>query len=105
MIYGAIWNKREGIGFAEIGKPKVNLPSCSDCIKKGLKAYFVPKADKTEVLNQSEPKASESQILKKLESKIPKSKALNKPEPKTSKVHILKRPEPMTSKSKVLIRS
>jgi len=40
------------IGFAE-GKPiKTNLKSCSDCIKEGLKTYFVPEADKIEEVIQ-----------------------------------------------------
>jgi len=61
MIYNFRRNRGEGTGFTkEFGKPKITPPPCPDCIKKGLKAYFVLVADKTKVLNHSEPEASES---------------------------------------------
>jgi len=105
MIYRVKRNKWEGIGFTkEYSKPKAIQPLCSNCIKKGLKAYLVPEVGKNEVLNQSEPEDSESQTLNKSEPKIPKFNVLNKPESKTSKIEILKRPEPMTSKSQVLLK-
>jgi hypothetical protein len=89
MIYGIYQNSGSGIGFTE-GKPNViNPKSCFDCIKEGLKTYFVPEANKTEVVIQSEPEASDSKTVN-----ISKSKVVNNSESKTSKIHILKRPEP-----------
>jgi hypothetical protein len=47
MIYGIYQSSGRGIGFTE-GKPNVvNRKSCSDCIKDGLKTYFVLQADKS----------------------------------------------------------
>ena len=43
MIYGIHRNKSKGIGFTD-GKPnEVNLKSCLDYIKEGLKAYLCQK--------------------------------------------------------------
>jgi len=42
MIYNSYKNNGKGIGFSE-GKPnEFNLKACCECIKEGLKTYFVP---------------------------------------------------------------
>lgn len=47
MIYNVRRNQGEGIGFTkEFGKTKATPPPCSDCIRKGLNAYFVPELTK-----------------------------------------------------------
>jgi hypothetical protein len=103
MIYNVRRKKGEGIGFTEeFGKPNTTHPPCSDCIKKGLNAYFMSEADKTEVVIQSEPEASDSKTTNISKSKNLKSKVVKNSESKTPKIQILKRPEP---KSQVLVNS
>ena len=60
MIYSIYKNNGKGIRFSE-GKPnEVNLKSCCECIKEGLKTYFVLEVVESEIVIQSEPEASSS---------------------------------------------
>ena len=103
MIYNVRRTKGEQIGFSEdYGKPNTTHPPCFDCIKKGLNAYFMSKADKSEFVIQSELKASDSKTMNNSKSNNPKFKVVNNFEFKTSKIQILMRPEP---KSQVLMNS
>ena len=58
MIYNIYRNNGKGIGFSE-GKPnETNLKACCECIKEGLKTFFVPEGAKFETVVQPEPEAS-----------------------------------------------
>jgi len=60
IIYNIYKNNGKRIGFSE-GKPnETNLKSCCECIKEGLKTFFVPEGVKIETVVQSEPAASSS---------------------------------------------
>jgi len=60
MIYNIYKNNGKGIEFSE-GKPnETNLKACCECIKEGLKTFFVPEGFKVETVVQSEPEASSS---------------------------------------------
>jgi hypothetical protein len=51
MIYSIYKNNGKGIGFSE-GKPnEINLKSCCEFIKEGLKTYFVPEGVESEIEN------------------------------------------------------
>jgi len=48
MMYNIYKNNGKGIGFSE-GKPnEINLKACCECIKEGLKTFFVPEGFKSE---------------------------------------------------------
>jgi len=50
MIYSIYQNHGRVLGFPE-GLPNgVSLKSCAECIKEGLKTYFVPKEVKSETM-------------------------------------------------------
>jgi len=50
MIYNIYKNNGKGIGFSE-GKPnETNLKACCECIKEGLKNFFVPEGAKFETV-------------------------------------------------------
>jgi len=90
MIYSIYKNNGKGIGFSE-GKPnEINLKACCECIKEGLKTYFVPKGIESDVVVQSEPKASSSKTLNDSKSKNFKTKVMTNFESKTPMIHILK---------------
>jgi len=58
MIYSIYRNNGKGIGFSE-GKPnEISLKACCECIKEGLKTFFVPEGTKYEIATHSGPKAS-----------------------------------------------
>ena len=42
MIYSIYKNNGKGIGFSEGKSNGINLKSYCECIKEGLKSYFVP---------------------------------------------------------------
>ena len=72
MIYSLYRNNGKGIRFSE-GKPnEISLKACCECIKEGLKTFFVPEGAKFETVVQLEPEAS-------------CSKAKNTSKPKNSK--------------------
>jgi len=96
MIYNIYKNNGKWIGFSEGIPNEINLKSCSECIKEGLKTYFVPEAVESEVVIQSEPEASSSKTLKASKSKNSKPKVMTNSESKTPKIQIMKRLEPKT---------
>lgn len=96
MIYEMGQSKRESLGYHQKPyHPKTNIlmkpsdPSSSSTAQKGLKAYFMPAAEKGRILNQIEPMINNSQILKDSRSQTKGSKILRKFEPKTLKSKIL----------------
>jgi len=94
MIYNIYKNNGKGIGFSE-GRPnEINLKSCCECIKEGLKTNFVPKTVESKVVIQSEPETSSSKTLKASNSKNSKPKVITNSGSKSPKIQILKRPEP-----------
>ena len=95
MIYSIYKNNGRGIGFPEVKLEKTNLKSCCECIKEGLKTFFVPEGAELETVVQSEPEASSSKAKITSKPKNSKSKAMIKSDSKTSKVRILKRSEPI----------
>jgi len=95
MIYNIYKNNGEGIGFSK-GKPnETNLKACCECIKEGLKTFFVPERAKFETVVQSEPEAFSSKAKITSKPKNSKSKAMINFDSKTSKIKILKRSEPV----------
>jgi len=63
MIYNLYKNNGKGVGFS-YGKPNgINLKSCCECIKEGLKTYFVPEGAESEIVIQSELKSSRSKTV------------------------------------------
>jgi len=96
MIYIIYKNNGKGIEFSE-GKPnEINLKACCECIKEGLKTFFVLEGAKFEIVVQSEPEAfsSKAKIISK--PKNSKPKAMTNSDSKTSKIKILKRSEPVS---------
>jgi hypothetical protein len=90
MIYCIYQNNGRGLGFSE-GLPNgISLKSCSECIKEGLKTYFVPEAVKSEVVIQLEPEAYDSKTVNVSKSKNPESKVITNSESKTPKTQVLK---------------
>ena len=90
MIYSIYRNNGKGIGFSG-GKPnEISLKACCECIKEGLKTFFVPEVAKIETDVQSEPETSSSKA--KITSK---PKAMINSDSKTSHIKILKRSEPV----------
>jgi len=95
MIYSIYKNNGKWIGFSE-GKPnEISLKACCECIKKGLKTFFVLEGAKFETVVQLEPEASCSKAKITSKPKNSKSKGMTNSESKTSKVKILKRSEPV----------
>jgi len=95
MIYNIYKNNGKGIGFSE-GKPnETNLKECCECIKEGLKTFFIPECAKFETVVQSEPEASSSKANIISKPKNSKSKAMINSDSKTSKIKILTRSEPV----------
>jgi len=91
MIYNIYKNNGKRIGFLE-GKPnETNLKACCECIKEGLKTFFVPEGVKVETAVQSKPEASSSKAKITSKPKNSKSKAMKSCDSKTSKINILKR--------------
>jgi len=94
MIYSIYNNNCKRIEFAE-GKPnEINLKACCECIKEGLKTYFVPKGIESDVVILSKSEASSSKTLNVSKSKNSKAKVMTNSESKTPTIQILKRPEP-----------
>ena len=76
MIYSIYKNNGKGIGFSE-GKPNgINLISGCECVREGLKTYFVPEGVESEIVIQLEPEASSSQIVSISKSRNSKSKVM-----------------------------
>jgi len=42
MIYSIYKNNGKGIGFSEDKSNEISLKACCECIKEGLKTFFVP---------------------------------------------------------------
>jgi len=95
MIYNIYKNNGKGIGFSDDKSKEISLKTCCECIKGGLKTFFVPEGAEPETVVQSEPKASnyKAKIISK--PKNSKPKAMIKSEPGTSKIKILKKAEPV----------
>jgi len=88
-------NIGKGIGFSE-GKPnEISLKACSECIKEGLKTFFVPEGAKTETVTQLGLEASNSKNNNISKSKNIKPKEMINSDYKTPKIKILKRSEPV----------
>jgi len=107
MIYNIYKNNGKGIGFSEAKSNESNLKAYCECIKEGLKTFFVPEGVKMETVVQSEPEASSSKAKITSKPKNSKPKVLINFESNTSKIKILKRSEPvhqslMKSESDVL---
>jgi len=97
MIYSIYHIHGRGLSFSDGIPNEINLKSCSECIKEGLKTYFVPKDVESEIVIQLEPEASSYKTANVSKSKNSKSKIMTNSESKTPK-----RPEP---KSQVLKNS
>jgi len=72
-----------------------SLKACCECIKEGLKTFFVPEGAKFETVVQLEPEASSSKVKIISKPKNSKPKAMINSDSKTSKIKILKRSEPV----------
>jgi len=44
-----------GIDRRRVASNETNLKACCECIKEGLKTFFVPEGVKVEIVVQSEP--------------------------------------------------
>jgi len=95
MIYRIYKNNGKGIGFLEGKTNGVSLKACCECIKEGLKTFFVPEGAKFKIVDQSEPEASGSKTKNISKSKNTKPKVMTNFDSKTSKIKILKRSEPV----------
>jgi len=95
MIYNIYKNNGKGIGFSKEKSNETNLKACCECIKEGLKTFFVPEGGKFETVVQSEPEASSSKAMITSKPKNSKAKAMINFDSKTSKIKILKRLEPV----------
>ena len=95
MIYSIYKNNCKGVGFFEDKYNEISLKACCECIKEGLKTFFVPEGDKFETIVQSEPEAfsSKAKIISK--PRYSKPKAMINSDSETSKIKILKRSEPV----------
>jgi len=107
MIYNIYKNNGKGIGFSEAKSNETNLKAYCECIKVGLKTFFVPEGAKMETIAQSEPEASSSKAKITSKPKNLKPKVVVNSESKTAKIKILKRSKPvpqslMKSESDVL---
>jgi len=93
MIYSIYKNNSKGIGFSE-GKPNgISLKACCECIKEGLKTFFVPEGAKSETVVQSQLEAFSSKIKNISKSRNSKFKAMINSDSKTPKIKILRRSE------------
>jgi len=95
MIYSIYKNNGKGIEFSEDKSKEISLKTCCECIKGGLKTFFVPEGAEPETVVQSEPEASSSKVKIISKPKNSKAKVMINSEPKTSKIKILKRAEPV----------
>jgi len=95
MIYNIYRNNGKGIEFSEGKLNETNLKAYCECIKEGLKTFFVPEGAEFETVIQSEPEASSSKAKITSKPKNYKSKAMTNSDSKTSKIKILKRSEPV----------
>jgi len=93
MIYSIYKNNGKGIGFSEDKPNEINLKACCECIKEGLKTFFVPEGAKLETVVQSEPEASSAKAKITLKPKNSKSKAMINSDTESSMIKILKRSE------------
>ena len=95
IIYSIYKNNGKGIGFSDDKSKEISLKTCCECIKGGLKTFFVPEGAEPETVVQSEPKASnyKAKIISK--PKNSKPKAMIKSELGNSKIKILKKAEPV----------
>ncbi|KEH37837.1 hypothetical protein MTR_2g449760 [Medicago truncatula] len=85
MIYSIYKNNGKGRGFSD-GRPnEISLKSCCECIKEGLKTYFVPEVVESEIVIQSEPEASSYKTVNISKSKNSKSKFLKNSESRVLK--------------------
>ena len=81
--------------MSEAKSNETNLKAYCECIKEGLKTFFVPDGAKIETVAQPEPKASSSKAKIISKPKNSKPRAVVYSESKTSKIKILKRSEPV----------
>jgi len=95
MIYSIYKNNGKGIVFSEDKSNEISLKACCECIKEGLKTFFVPEGAKFETVVQSEPEASISKAKIISKSKKSKPKVMINSDFETSKIKILKRSEPV----------
>jgi len=95
MIYTIYKNNGKGIGFSEDKSNEISLKACCECIKEGLKTFFVPEGAKFETVVQSEPEASSSKAKIISKPKNSKPKAMINSDSETSKIKILKRSKPV----------
>jgi len=95
VIYSIYKNNGKGIGFSEDKSNEINLKACCECIKEGLKTFFVPEGAKLEIVVQSKPEASSSKAKIISKPKNSKPKAMINSDSETSKIKILKRSEPV----------
>jgi len=95
MIYSIYKNNGKGIGFSDGKSNEINLKACCECIKEGLKTFFVPEGAKLETVVQSEPEASSSKAKITSKPKNSKPKAMINSDTETSKIKILKKSEPV----------
>jgi len=95
MIYSIYKNNGKGIGISEDKPNEINPKACFECIKEGLKTFFVPIGAKLETVVQSEPEASSSKAKIISKPKNSKPKAMINSDTETSKIKILKRSEPV----------
>ena len=93
MIYNIYKNNGKGIGFSDGKSKEISLKTCCECIKGGLKTFFVPEAAEPKTVVQSEPEGSSSKAKITSKPKNSKSKAMMNSEPGTSKIKILKKAE------------
>jgi len=93
MIYNIYKNNGKVIEFSE-GKPnEISLKACCECIKEGLKTFFVPEGAKSKTVTQSKAEASHSRTKNISKSKSTKPKEMTNSDYKTPKIKILKRSE------------
>ena len=95
MIYSIYKNNGKWIGFSEDKSNEISLKACCECIKEGLKTFFVPEGAKFETVDQSEPEASSSKAKTISKPKNSKPEAMINSDFETSKIKILKRSKPV----------
>jgi len=93
MIYSIYKNNGRGIGFSNGKSKEISLKTCCECIKGGLKTFFVPEGAESKTVVQPEPEASSSKAKITSKPKNSKSKAMINSKPGTSKIKILKKAE------------
>jgi hypothetical protein len=64
IIYSIYRNNAKWIEFSEVKPNEISLKACCECIKEGLKTFFVPEGAKFETVVQSEPEAFSSKVQK-----------------------------------------